>query len=115
MAVRIISTQLLRLFKRLALRLWVPCQGLAVSTGSNLTGKCVIIAIVEGRDRRAREEKKNEGEEVWREKKHKIRSRGAWINGGINGQTQWRKKEVFRVGRPGRAGLVKTPENVANL
>lgn len=47
-AVRIISTWLLRLFKRLALRRWVLCQALAVSTGSNLTGKCVIMAIVEG-------------------------------------------------------------------
>lgn len=47
-AVRIISTWLLRLFKRLALRRWFLCQALAVSTGSNLAGKCVIMAIVEG-------------------------------------------------------------------
>lgn len=47
-AVRIISARLLRVFKRLALRRGVLCQGLAVSTGSNLTGKCVIMAIVEG-------------------------------------------------------------------
>lgn len=53
-AVRIISARLLRLFKRLALRHWVLCQGLAVSTGSNLTGKCVIIAIVEGWSRRGK-------------------------------------------------------------
>lgn len=46
MAVRIISTWLLRLLKLLALRLWVPRQSPAVSTGSNLTGKCVIMTIV---------------------------------------------------------------------
>ena len=55
MAVRIISTWLLRLSKRLALSHWVLCQGLAVSTGSNLTGKCVIIAIVEVGAGRGRE------------------------------------------------------------
>lgn len=60
MAVRIISTWLLRLFKRLALRHWVLCQGLAVSTGSNLTGKCVIIAIVDGYGQTGKEK---EGEE----------------------------------------------------
>lgn len=67
-AVRIISTWLLRLFflaffyffafKRLALGHRVLCQGLAVSTGSNLTGKCVITAIVEGRRRRSEQKKK---------------------------------------------------------
>lgn len=55
MAVRIISTSLLRLFKRLALSHRVLCQGLAVSTGSNFTGKCVIIAIVEVGAGRGRE------------------------------------------------------------
>ncbi len=58
MAVRIISTWLLRLFKRLALRHQVLCQGLAVSTGSNLTGKCVIIAIVEGWGRQGKRKRR---------------------------------------------------------
>lgn len=61
-AVRIISTWLLRFFflsfKRLTLSHRVLCQGLAVSTGSNLTGKCVIIAIVEGWCRRSEQKKK---------------------------------------------------------
>lgn len=65
MAVRITSTWLLRLFKRLALRGWVLCQDLAVSTGSNLTGKCVIIAIVErwGRERGREENRERETHE----------------------------------------------------
>lgn len=78
-AVRIISTWLLRLFflgffyffafKRLALGHRVLCQGLAVSTGSNLTGKCVIIAIVEGRRRRSEQKKERRGEKGERQRK----------------------------------------------
>lgn len=62
-AVRIIST---RLLKRLALRHWVQCQGLAVSTGSNLTVKCVIIAIVEGWGRQGnRRRGSGDGRQGW--------------------------------------------------
>lgn len=66
------STWLLGLFKRLALRHRVLCQGLAVSTGSHLLGKCVITAIVDicgrqGKEGREGDEKTRQKEAIWME------------------------------------------------
>lgn len=112
MAVRIISTWLLGLLKRLALRHWVLCQGLAVSTGSNLTGKCVIIAIVEGWCRQGEEKG---GREAGERKERRSKKGGrdgwldGWINGGINGRMQRRGgRKGFTVDRRRRAELVKS-------
>lgn len=96
MAVRIISTWLLGLLKRLALRHWVLCQGLAVSTGSNLTGKCVIIAIVEGWCRQG-EEKGGAGER--KERRCKKGGQDGWMDKWWNKWTdaaKGRKKGFLR-------------------
>lgn len=117
MAVRIISTWLLRLFKRLALRHWVLCQGLAVSTGSNLTGKCVIIATVEGWGRQGKRKRGWRGE--WRDR---IRRGAGWMDAGFRDK-RWNKwtdaakegRRGFTVDRLRQAELGKKSENVTNL
>lgn len=116
MAVRIISTWLLGLLKRLALRHWVLCQGLAVSTGSNLTGKCVIIAIVEGWCRQGEEKEGREAGER-KERQSKKGGRDRWMDKWRNKWTDAAKgrKKGFYGGRTKTGPTCKKSENVTNL